>query len=229
MRTAAAAAFALILSASSAFSENRIREFFEWGEYDSLFVALGDYFSTQHDSAGSDSACLYLSYLGVAYFAKGDIAEAQAQFRRALACKETLTLDKKYVTPEMTNLFASVKNDIEQQLAFSTQEESIQEAKELQHYEMESNGRQAAQLRSSFWRHAVFAASLGGVSVALGSLAGYEYSHHNASAGLRYALPSALCGSLCIVFTIQSISMQRSRKQLTDKEETHTAGATREQ
>jgi len=211
MRFASSIALASLLMISAAYAEkghatDRIRGFFEWGEYDSLFTALGGYFSAQRDTAASDTVCLYLSYLGVAYFAKGDIAEAQAQFRRSLECNPSLTLDKKYVTREMMNLFASVKNDKEQQRAFSVQEQSIQEAQEFQHFELESNRQQEAQLRSTFWKHTVLAAVLGAGGITLGTFAVREFSSRHNGAGVNYAISSALCGSLCVVFTIKSFS-----------------------
>jgi hypothetical protein len=213
-----------MLAASGGFPKdgNRIRELFEWGEYDSLAVALGGYFSAHHDTVDSDTTCLYLSYLGVAYFAKGDIAEAERQFRRSLDCQPALVLDKKYVNPEMINLFTSVKNDREQELAYSTQEESIKEATVIQHYEQESNKSREGELRSSFWKHSLIAASLGASAVALGSLAAYEFSIHKNDAGIRFSVPSLLCGSLCIVITVKSISLRRMMAKQSDADKEHT-------
>jgi hypothetical protein len=215
MRTATVIMITCILTAANVFSENRVREFFEWGEYDSLFVALGNYYSMKLDTVQTDTDCVYFSYLGVAWFAKGDIAEAQRQFRTALDCEPALTLDKKYVTPEMMNLFTSIKNDMEQKRAFLVQEKSIQEATVVQHYEQESAKSQATELRSSLWKNMTVAATAGLASIALGSLAVYEYTKGNNSSVVRCSMASALCGSICVVFSIKSFSLHRQRaKQL---------------
>jgi tetratricopeptide (TPR) repeat protein len=187
-------------------SSSRIRGFFEWGEYDSLFTTLGLYFTARPDTVESDTFCIYLSYLGVAYFAKGDIAESQAQFRRALECNPRLNLDKKYVTPEMLNLFASVKNDVEQKRAFMVQEQSIREALELQRYEQESNRKHEARLRSMRWKHTAIAVILGAGGVTLGALAANRFINHRPGDGITFAIPSALCGTLCVGFTIKAVS-----------------------
>jgi tetratricopeptide (TPR) repeat protein len=214
MNKAAAILITCVLAASSAFSSDRVREFFEWGEYDSLLVTLGNYFSAQRDTVAADSACVYFSYLGVAYFAKGDIAEAERQFRSALNCRPSLTLDKKYVTPEMTNLFSSVKNDIEQQRAFSVQEESIQEARNIQQYELESKRKHAAELRSAFWKNTALAAVATLLGIALGSIAVDDYAKGNKRPVVGCSAASLLCGGVCVVFTLKSVSLRRALHQL---------------
>lgn len=216
MRKTALKASVFFLFAVNAFSADRVREFFEWGEYDSLIVSLGNYFSAKMDGAPSDTDCLYFSYLGVAWFAKGDIAEAQRQFRKSLDCEPALTLDKKYVTSQMMNLFSSVKNDREQQQAFSVQEKSIQEAVVFQHYEQVSRGRQETQLRSSFVKNTAVAISTGLMSVALGSLAVYENRQKNANSVVRCSMGSAICGSLCVVFTVKAFSLRKMMKSSAD-------------
>ena len=213
MRIASVIMVSCLLASADVFSENRIRDYFEWGEYDSLFIALGNYFSAKLDTVESDSDCIYFSYLGVAWFAKGDIAEAQRQFRSALDCQPALSLDKKYVTPEMTNLFSSVKNDLEQKRAFSVQEESIKEATAVERYEQESRKKQATELNAGFWKNTTVAASAGLVALALGSLAGYEYTKGNTVSVVRCSVAAALCGSVCVVFTIKSVSLHRMLKR----------------
>jgi hypothetical protein len=221
MRKSAVILVTCFLASTAAFSADRIRESFEWGEYDSLFVELGNYFSSKLDTVESDTDCIYFSYLGVAWFAKGDIAEAQRQFRTALDCEPALTLDKKYVTPEMMNLFSSVKNEMEQQRAYLLQEKSIQEATVVQKYEQESNMKQAAELRSTFWKNSTVAAATGLISLALGSFAVNEYNKGDKSSMVSLSMSSAICGSLCAVFTVKSFSLRRMMEHSDDVSREH--------
>ena len=96
--------------ATAGFSKDRARELFESGEYDSLLSVLDQYFSQLPAPKDTMGTCTYYSYRGVAYFAKGNIAEAQNQFHKALECKSDLTLDEQYVTPEMFEPFFGCEN-----------------------------------------------------------------------------------------------------------------------
>jgi hypothetical protein len=115
----------------SARGQDRIREFFEWGEYDSLLVAIPAYCSGNGKTIDSTRLCDYLSYLGVAFFAKGNIADARGAFRQSILCRSTMVLDSQYVTPEMLNLFSDSRHEIEQENERQYKEDSLQAAAEV--------------------------------------------------------------------------------------------------
>ena len=176
MRRIAAVVIIVGLAALSAFSQDRIRELFEWGEYDSLVVALGRYVAASPGAADSVRLCRYYSYGGVAYFAKGDIAEARRQFETALKCNLALTLDPHYVTPEMLNLFSATKNELEQQLLYSRMQDSLSSAREAEQAATEKLQLQTAVRRSSFRKNGIGATVGFSLSAAMGGLAGYEFA-----------------------------------------------------
>jgi hypothetical protein len=122
----------LLLCTSRGAAQDRIRGFFEWGEYDSLLIAIPAYCSGAMGAVDSTLLCDYIGYLGVAFFAKGDIADARNAFRQAILCRSTIALDSQYVTPEMLNLFADARKEIEAERIRQRREDSLRAQAEMQ-------------------------------------------------------------------------------------------------
>jgi tetratricopeptide (TPR) repeat protein len=163
------------LAACSAFSQDRVREFFEWGEYDSLIVALGHHFAASPDAADSARPCRYYGYGGVAYFAKGDIAEARRQFESALRCDPALSLDTQYVTPEMLNLFSATKTEQEERLQHDRAQDSLRALNEADLAAKETKKRQAAAFRSAYRKQIAGGTAGASLCLGMGWLAIHEY------------------------------------------------------
>jgi hypothetical protein len=166
----------------SARGQDRIREFFEWGEYDSLLVAIPAYCSFSGRTIDSARLCDYFSYLGVAFFAKGNIADARGAFSQSILCRSTIALDSQYVTPEMLNLFSDCRREIEREKERRRQEDSLQAAAEVKRQlrEKERKAGEERQIRvtaltSSFRINMSFAAALFTLCAAGAGVAIYEY------------------------------------------------------
>jgi hypothetical protein len=126
--------------------QDRIRELFEWGEYDSLLVAIPSYCSGNGRTIDSARLCDYFSYLGVAFFAKGNIADARGAFKQAILCRSSIALDSQYVTPEMLNLFSDCRQEIEQEKERRRKDDSLGAAAENQR-KLRENERKAGEER----------------------------------------------------------------------------------
>lgn len=166
----------------SACGQDRIRELFEWGEYDSLLVAIPAYCSGNGRTIDSTRLCDYLSYLGVAFFAKGYIADARSAFRQAILCRSTIALDSQYVTPQMLNLFSGTRREIEREKERRYREDSLLAAAEVKR-QLRENERKAgeerqarlAALTSSFRMNMSFTAALFTLCAGGAGAAIYEY------------------------------------------------------
>lgn len=150
------------------------REFFEWGEYDSLLVALEKYFARPPDSSDSTS-CRYLGYRGVACFAKGNIAEAQRLFQEALSCDQHLALDSQYVTPEMLNLFSAEKKGLERELERKRRQDSLSRVEAAARQSRAEHDVKTAALTTRLHKNSTSAAIFLSLGVIAAGGAGYEY------------------------------------------------------
>jgi len=121
--------FFVILLHGTGFSQDRIRDFFEWGEYDSLLAEIDSFFVSHTPDCDSLTG-LYRAYAGVGYFAQGNIGEARRHFIAALNCRPALELDLHYITPEMANLFTDAKNEIARTMARALHDDSVRVARE---------------------------------------------------------------------------------------------------
>src|SRR5512136_2684844 len=130
MRAAGIFITGLYIFAAYSQPKDRIREFFEWGEYDSLLIAIPAYCSGATGVIDSSLLCGYFAYLGVSFYAKGEIADARGAFRQALECRDSLTLDSQYVTPEMLDLFADTRREIGKERERRHREDSVKAAAE---------------------------------------------------------------------------------------------------
>lgn len=183
MRPAAFCFAVLTAFAASAASQDRIREFFEWGEYDSLLIAIPAYCSGYAGPIDSARLCDYFGYLGVAFFAKGSLADARAAFRQALECSPVLALDSTYVTPEMLDLFADTRREVQKERERERRQDSLRMASERGRREREKaqkaealRQRRFSELRSSFRKNLTYASVLSACCAAGAGAALYEYS-----------------------------------------------------
>jgi hypothetical protein len=246
MRRCSEAILICLFSGLCAFSQDsKAKGFFEWGEYDSLLVAVGRYFASSPDAPDSGIACRLYSYAGVAYFAKGDIAEARRQFESALKCDTSLTIDAHYVTPEMINLFSATKNELEQQRLYGRLQDSLQTARETEPVENEQEQSRRQSLRSTI-RNAWLGAGAGYLCcLAFGGLAGYEYvtgqsdqrhmdeaaasGDHTAYENYRtlvlrrnglaigFTAASVLAGGVGVYFTVHGIGLKKTKFSVSAK------------
>jgi hypothetical protein len=181
----AAGIFITVLYIFAAYSQpkDRIREFFEWGEYDSLLIAIPAYCSGKSGAIDSSLLCDYYGYLGVAFFAKGGIADARGAFKQALECRASLTLDSQYITPEMLDLFTDTRREMEMERQRRHREDSIQSAAEAQRKSRERERAAAEQraaqknkLDGSFRRAAWLSGAILTFSAATAVTAAFEFS-----------------------------------------------------
>ncbi|MBD3345088.1 MAG: tetratricopeptide repeat protein [Chitinivibrionales bacterium] len=91
-----------------------IRQHFEWGEYNNLIEKLDPYLATPPDSSDSSLIAAYHTYLGVAYFDRGEIGDAREQFERALMYDPSAKLEKDFVSQPMLDLFDGVLEDLQE-------------------------------------------------------------------------------------------------------------------
>jgi hypothetical protein len=175
IKQAAALCFIVGLTAATPFAQDRVRELFEWGEYDSLLTIVGRTGVTRFQNSESAWPCRYDAYSGVACFAKGDIAEARRRFEIGLNCDSSLTLDTQYVTPEMLNLFSATKTELEEQRLSNHKQDSLRAAKEVELAAMEAKKRQAAAVRLTYRKHVAGTAAGISISLVMGWLATHEY------------------------------------------------------
>ncbi|MBD3320737.1 MAG: hypothetical protein GF350_06555 [Chitinivibrionales bacterium] len=98
-------------SQEQSFSDE-IRQHFEWGEYDKLIKKLEPVLESPPESLDSVTIAACHKYLGVAYFARGRIGDAQGQFEKALMIDPGATLKHDFVSQPMLDLFNSVVDNI---------------------------------------------------------------------------------------------------------------------
>jgi tetratricopeptide (TPR) repeat protein len=110
-------------------SVDRVRSWFEWGEYDSIVAYVPSHLDGIEDSV--DLARLHL-YLGVARFAAGRIGEARREFDRALAYNPRIILDRKYVSEEVVNLFDATVEERKRRLVEQARQDSLFRVKQRQ-------------------------------------------------------------------------------------------------
>jgi tetratricopeptide (TPR) repeat protein len=94
-----------------------LRRHFEWGEYDRI-IQLAE---PALDGLGRSADSAFLSqahkYLGVAYFAKGRVGEAQEQFARSLEYNAEADLDRDFVSAAMYDLFLKTAKEARKEQA----------------------------------------------------------------------------------------------------------------
>lgn len=82
----------------------KLQKFFEWGEYDSLISHLEPALEKTLITDSISTSKIY-TFLGVAYFAKGRIADSRNCFILSYRLDKNITLDKLYVSPEIYSFF----------------------------------------------------------------------------------------------------------------------------
>ncbi|MBN2036088.1 MAG: hypothetical protein JW768_05040 [Chitinispirillaceae bacterium] len=175
MRTTVMTVVLLSFFSTQVPAQDRIREFFEWGEYDSLLVAIPAYCSGDSGRMDSSLLCDYFSYLGVAFFAKGNLADARGAFKQAILCRNSLDLDTQYVTAEMLSLFADARQEIEKENEQKRKQDSLARVRDRERKEREARGARLATLSSEFRRTAWYSGTFF-VACAVGAGAAvYEY------------------------------------------------------
>ena len=155
-------------------SSDKVREYFEWGEYSKLIEELEPLLSQVSDTADSAMTAKYYSYCAVAYFGLGNIGEAREKFYKALFYNPGITLDRNYVTEEMINLFAATKIEFLNQRRDTLFKDSILIAKQVA-YESNLNlvKRDALQRRKR--NNSIFALSFAGIGAIFLGIVAFEY------------------------------------------------------
>ncbi len=92
----------------------KAKQLFEWGEYPQIIQTVPDYLSDTSRIIDSDKKSRLHLYLGVAYFAEGEVWKARDQFLTSLTLDSAITLDKNYVSHEIYDLFLETAHEIKQ-------------------------------------------------------------------------------------------------------------------
>jgi hypothetical protein len=90
------------------------RQWFEWGEYDRITEMVPSYLSDTTESLDTGVISRLHLYLGVAYYAKGEVGKARSEFLSSLQINPSVTIDKQYVSSEIMNLFQSTVEEYKQ-------------------------------------------------------------------------------------------------------------------
>ncbi|MBN1129288.1 MAG: hypothetical protein JXA71_09895 [Chitinispirillaceae bacterium] len=169
-------------------AQDRVRELFEWGEYDSLLAAIPACFAGNGQLPDSTRICDYYGYLGVAFFAKGNIADARASFKQALLCRPALALDSQYVTPEMLNLFADTRQEIGREQERLRKEDSVRIAVAVEQKKEKERQAHTAALTAGIRRNVTLTSACLALCAVSAGAATYEYrAGQELDAGFRSA------------------------------------------
>ena len=155
-------------------STDNVREYFEWGEYSKLIKELEPLLSQVSYTVDSAVTAKYYSYSGVAYFGLGNIGKAREQFYKALFYSPGITLDRKYVTEEMINLFAATKIEFFNQRRDALFKDSILIAKQVA-YESNLNLMKRDALQRRKRNNSIFALSFAGIGAVFLGIVAFEY------------------------------------------------------
>lgn len=99
------------ISISFSITFTDVRENFEWGEYAKLVDAVEPMVDSLSSIKDTTLAASYFLYLGIAYYGTGKPGSAREMFLRALQKSPSITLEKSYVSEEITDLFEKTQAD----------------------------------------------------------------------------------------------------------------------
>ncbi len=167
--------FLLIGFFSAAFaqinSSEQLNDLFEWGEYEQLIELLKPLHDSVPGTLDSTTVSQYWTFLGVSYFAIGDIESSRDAFLSAFEFDENIDLDKKYVTEEMYYLFEATRLESSSLKAVQSLQDSINSV-------LRENITEEPDLlmpEPVKKRNSILGISLTAAGVALGGFALYEY------------------------------------------------------
>lgn len=154
------------------------RQWFEWGEYPRIIQTVPGWIADSAeviDNVTKSELCLYL---GVAYFAEGEVRKARKEFLSSLQLNPAITLDKTYVSLEIYDLFLVSVDEVEQreterkkqELLVQQQNEEMNQTKQAMLDSLDRSVKRAK--KRGFLVSAVITTVL---SVGTGGYAGYEY------------------------------------------------------
>lgn len=154
------------------------RQWFEWGEYPRIIQTVPGWIADSaevFDNLTKSELCLYL---GVAYFAEGEVWKAQKEFLSSLQLNPAITLDKNYVSSEIYDLFLSSVDEVDQQkeerkkqaILVQQQNEEMNQSKQTMMDSLDRSVKRAK--KRGFLVSAVITTVL---AVGSGGYAGYEY------------------------------------------------------
>ncbi|MDD5675871.1 MAG: hypothetical protein PHC61_17000 [Chitinivibrionales bacterium] len=125
-------AILLFLNAVSAQADvsQKLRKYFEWGEYDSLATAAQKGLGIPGKVADSQFTADCHKYLGVVAMSRGNITDARSEFERAYTLDKKITLDSLYISRPIYEMFISTIQDYREALHSKTENDSILKAKE---------------------------------------------------------------------------------------------------
>ena len=95
-----------LTSAQDSTALGRIRQFFEWGEYDSIIAHAAPRCTASTLISPAEKAECF-KYLGVACCARSVIGQGRAHFRSAFNLNNAVSLETYFVSPEIAGLFLS--------------------------------------------------------------------------------------------------------------------------
>jgi hypothetical protein len=154
------------------------RQWFEWGEYPQIIQTVPGWIADSAevlDNLTRSELCLYL---GVAYFAEGEVRKARKEFLSSVQLNPAITLDKNYVSSEIYDLFLASVDEVDQQeeerkkqaLLVQQQNEDMNQTKQAMLDSLDRSVKRAK--KRGFLVSAVITTFL---AVGTGGYAGYEY------------------------------------------------------
>lgn len=162
------------LYSACAFSPQKIREHFEWGEYQKLIDQLRPFFASIPDSTDSTIIADYYLYMGVALFGTGNIDEAGKFFYKALYYDDRAALERAYVTEDMINLFDVVRSDYLYTKKQKMYQDSLLVASRLA-FESNVKAMKFGELQQRKRNNYIFAVSFASIGALFLGIAAYEY------------------------------------------------------
>lgn len=158
----------------AAFSSQELRNYFEWGEYQQLIDSLEPVIVAVPCGFDSLTCAQYHNYIGVAYYGRGRVGEAQAQFRKALSFCQDVRPDSTYLSTELNGLFVATRNDFLEKLSSARAKDSLFSAeKEAQSASVTAIRQES--VRKSRRAGVLLAVSFFTLSAATAAAAAYEY------------------------------------------------------
>lgn len=116
----------------------KARQWFEWGEYPKIIHNVPEYLSDSTCSLGTVLESELHLYLGVAYFAEGEVGKARDEFLSSLQLNPDITLEENYVSPEIFDLFRTTVRGNEQRIAERRERDLLLKKKERVSIEREA-------------------------------------------------------------------------------------------
>lgn len=155
-------------------SSEKMRNFFEWGEYPALIEQLEPLVKVIPAQADSHTVAIYFSYLGVAYYGVGRIDDSQNAFLKAFSFDTNVKLDSNYITHEIRQLFSTANNQ------FTSHQEQVHHTDSLllikqKAFENSINEVQREAKKRRSRSSITLAVSFFSVSAIFGGLMAYEY------------------------------------------------------